>query len=319
MKKLQTMLSQLLTNKRARLSLMVLAGLIAFSVLVFANVKGAVDVTPLFAAQVQQTAMTGEWTAEINHEKPGEVQMTFHRHSKEGGFNMSGETVSLSELQGLSADAASTVKTTVNFNLVRDAGTFACEGYFRDGRGAGFWTFTPSQAFVSAMRTRGYGNLSGEDLLRAAFHNLTVKFIEELKGAGYDHLTFDELVRAAGHDVTANYIRELRSAGYDGLSMEDLIHARNHEIDSSYIKEVEAMGFGKESLEDVIHLKNHDITLEYINDLKAEGYLDITAEMAVRLKNHDIDRAFIQRVKAKGMTNITLDELIRLRNHDTVK
>ena len=319
MKKLQTALSQLLTNERAGLSLMVLAGLIAFSIIAFANVKGAVDATTVFAAQMPQTAMTGEWTAEINREKPGEIQMTFRRQSKEGGFNMSGETVLLSELQGLSADAASTVKTTVNFNLVRDAGTFSCEGYFRDGRGAGFWTFTPSQAFVSAMRARGYDNLSGEDLLRAAFHNLTIKFIEELKGAGYDHLSFDELVRAAGHDVTASYIRELRSAGYDGLAMEELIRARNHEIDSRYIREVEAMGFGKEPLEDVIRLRNHDITPEYINDLKAEGYSDITAEMAIRLKNHDIDRAFIQRVKAKGMTNVTLDELIRLRTHDTVK
>jgi uncharacterized protein (UPF0335 family) len=320
MKKLQTMLSQRLTNRRAGLSLMVLAGLIAFSIMVFANVKGAVDATSLFAVQGVQTAMTGEWTAEINRAKPGEVQLTFHRDSKEGGFNMTSETFALSELQGLAADAGgSTVKTTVNFNLVRDAGTFSCEGYFRDGRGAGFWTFTPSQAFVSAMRAHGYDNLSGEDLLRAAFHNLTVKFIEELKGVGYDHLTFDELVRAAGHDVTASYIREMRAAGYDGLAMEELIRARNHEIDSRYIKEVEAMGFGKGTLEDVIRLRNHEITPEYINDLKAEGYSEITADMAIRLKNHGIDRAFIQRVKAQGMTNVTLDELIRLRNHDTVK
>jgi len=66
MKKLQKALSQLLTNKRAGLSLMVLAGLIAFSIIVFANVKGAVDATTVFAAQMPQTAMTGEWTAEIN-------------------------------------------------------------------------------------------------------------------------------------------------------------------------------------------------------------------------------------------------------------
>lgn len=320
MKKLQKALSQLLTNKRAGLSLMVLVGLIAFSVVVFRSVKGAVDATAVFAAQGAQTAMTGEWTAEINRAKPGEAQLTFHRDSQEGGFNMTSETFALSELQGLAADAGgSSVKTTVNFNLVRDAGTFSCEGYFRDGRGAGFWTFTPSRAFLSAMRTRGYDNLSGEDLLRAAFHNLTVKFIEELKGAGYDHLSFDELVRAAGHDVTASYIREMRSAGYDGLAMEELIRARNHEIDSRYIKEVEAMGFGKETLEDIIRLRNHGITSEYINDLKAEGYSEITAEMAIRLKNHDVDRAFIQRVKAQGMINITLDELIRLRTRETIK
>lgn len=319
MKKLRTTLSRLLTNRRSRLSIMVLAGLLACSVAVLQGVKGAADVNRLLTEPAAQTPATGEWTAEFNRAKAGEVQVTFHRHSQEGGFNMTSETFALGELPGLTADAASAAKTTVTFNLVREAGTFACEGYFRDGRGAGFWTFTPSQSFIAAMRSRGYDNLTADDLLRAAFHNLTVKFIEDLKGVGYDHLTFNELIRAAGHEVTASYVRELRSAGYDGLSMEELIRARNHDIDSRYVKEVEAMGFGKEPLDAVIRLRNHEITPEYLNDLKAEGYSDISAEMAIRLKNHDVDRAFIQRVKAQGMTNVTLDQLIRLRNHDTVK
>src|SRR5690349_14955962 len=102
MKKLQTALSQLLTTRRASLSLMVLAGLIAFSAIVFVNVKGAVDATTVFAAQMPQTSLSGEWTAEIDRAKPGEVFLIFNRSPQGHGFNMSSETVSLSELQGLS-------------------------------------------------------------------------------------------------------------------------------------------------------------------------------------------------------------------------
>ena len=319
MKMLLAKANQSFTNKHLRLSLIFLVGLLAFSSLVFERVKGAADVPDLFSAQAAQSALTGEWTAEFSRTKPGEIQMNFNRRSKEGGFNMSGDTVSLSEVQGLTAEAASSAKANVNFQIAREAGTFACEGYFRDGRGAGFWTFTASPGFVSAMRGRGFLNLTDEDFLRAALHNLTTKFIEDLKAVGYDHLEFQELLRAAGHDVTADYVREMRSAGYDRLSLEELVRARNHDINSQYIKEVQSMGFDKLTLESVIRLRNHEITPEYINDLKAEGFSDIDAEMAIRLKNHDIDRAFIQRVKARGMTNVTPDELIRLRKHDIVK
>jgi hypothetical protein len=338
MKKLQTAMRQLLADKQSRLSIMFTVGLIVVSMVVIKSVKGAVDVSDAFMEPVAQntspepvaqatspqnapaqSSISGEWTAEFDHLKPGQVQMTFQRRSGEGGFNMSSDSVSLSELQGLTADAASSAKAVVNFSVVREAGTFACEGYFRDGKGAGFWTFKANPTFVSAMRGRGYTSLTDEDLLRAAFHNLTTKFIEDLKSVGYDRLSFEELVRGAGHDVTASYIREMRSAGYDNLSMEELIRARNHEIDGQYVREVQAMGFDKEPLEAVIRLRNHEITPEFINDLKAEGYSGVSAEMAIRLKNHDVDRAFIQRVKAQGMTNVTLDELIRLRNHGTVK
>jgi len=332
MKEFQTAIRQSLTSRQSRIAVMFLAGLLVFSTLLFERVKGAADVTdtftgpaapPVQAARPEQpvapSAITGTWTAELNRNKPGEIQMTFDRHSAQGGFNMSSDTMPLSELQGLSPEVASGGRTNVNFQLVREAGTFACEGYFRDGKGAGFWTFTPSQSFVAAMRGRGYTGLTDEDLYRAAMHNLTTKLIEDLKAAGYDHLEFEELVRAAGHEVTARYIRELRTAGYDHLSMEDLIRARNHEIDSQYIKEVRAMGFDNQTLEEIIRLRNHEITPEYINDLKAEGYSDLSVEVAIRFKNHDIDRAFIQRARAQGLTNLTPDQLIRLSTHGTVK
>ena len=331
MYKFQTAIRSSLTSKQVRLAVLFLVGLLAFSALLFERVKGAAEVADTFTAQaahseqaarseqVAPSGITGTWTAELNRSKPGEIEMTFERRSGEGGFNMSSDRIALSELQGFSPEVASSGRANVNFQIVREAGTFACEGYFRDGKGAGFWTFTGSQSFVTAMRGRGYTGLTAEDLFRAAMHNLTTKYIEDLKAAGYDHLEFEELVRAAGHDVTPAYIREMRLAGYDHLTLEELIRARNHEIDSQYIKQVQAMGFDKESLEGVIRLRNHEITPEYINDLKAEGYTDISADVVIRLKNHDIDRAFIQRVKASGMTNLTPDQLIRIRNGDKEK
>src|SRR4028119_1016527 len=303
MKKFQTATNHFLTNRQTRISSLAFAALLIFSAVACAHTNSAGKVNGLFAAQAQNT-LTGQWTAELNRSKPGEIQVTYHRRSEGGGSSMWGKTVPLVELQGLTADAASAAKANVNFNVVREAGTFACEGYFREGKGGGFWTFTPSQSFVSAMRERGYGNLSGEDLLRAAFHKVSVRLIEDLRSVGYDRLEFKQLLRASSHGVTTDFIREMQSAGYQGLAMEELVRARNHNIDGRYVKEVRAMGFDKQPLEKLIRLRNHKITQDFINRMRAAGFEGLSIEQLIRLRNHNITPEFVNAVKAEGYSDI---------------
>lgn len=348
MKKFETTARRFLTERQSRITFMFLTGLLVFAALILSasSVSKADNRTP--SASAALTALTGQWTAHFDANKPGVIKLMFSRQSEKGGSYMTSDNISLGELQGFPSDVTSSAKRNINFRIVREAGTFDCEGYFGAGRGAGFWTLTPSQSFVSMMRGRGYDNLTEEDLLRAALHNLTTKFIEDLKSVGYDRLEFRHLLRAASHEITLAYIREMQAAGYQGLTMEQLIRARNHDIDSQYVKEVQAMGFDKQpleslirlrnheitqefinrmrsagfdnlSIEELVRLKNHEITPEFVNGLKAEGYADISVSAAVRLKNHGIDREFVRRAKARGFTNITLDQLIRLRSHDILK
>jgi hypothetical protein len=348
MKGFQTMARRVFSTQPSRTALMFLAGLLVFSVLALSAVSASRANQRALSFVPAQTALTGQWLAEFDASRPAFIKMMFTRQSEEGGSYMTSDNISRDELQGFPSDANSSSRINVNFRIVREAGTFNCEGYFGAGKGAGFWTLVPSQSFVAAMRGRGYNNLTEEDLLRAALHNLTTKFIEDLKTVGYDRLEFRQLLRAVTHDVTSAYVREMQAAGYQGLSMEELVRARNHDIDSQYVKEVQAMGFDKQpletlirlrnheitqgfinqmhtagfdslSIEELIRLKNHEITPEFVNGLKAEGFADISVATAVRLKNHDIDREFIRRAKARGFTNITLDQLIRLRSHDILK
>jgi uncharacterized protein (UPF0335 family) len=348
MKGFKTTAGRFMTKRGIRIQVMFLTGLLATSLLIL-SARSAVEVNdPTLSVASAPTGLTGQWIAHLEPNQPGLMKLMFSRQSEKGGSYTTTDKIPRNELQGLPADITTAAKTNVNFRIVREAGTFDCEGYFAAGKGAGFWTLTPSQSFISAMRSRGYDNLTEEDLLRAALHNLTTKYIEDLKSGGHDRLVFQQLLRAASHEITLDYIREMQGAGYQGLSMEQLIRARNHEIDGQYIKEVQAMGFDKQPLEalirlrnheitrefiaqmhtagfdnltieELIRLKNHEITPEYINGLKAEGFSDISLTTAIQLKNHEIDQDFIRRVKAKGFSNVTLEELIKLRSHDIIK
>jgi uncharacterized protein (UPF0335 family) len=349
MKSLKTTARRFLTTQESRLPFMFMMGLLAFSALILsAGSASTKDHRALSASAAQTAALTGQWVAQFDANKPAVIKLMFTRRSDKGDSFMTTDDVSREELQGFPSEANSAAKTNVNFRIVREAGTFDCEGYFGAGKGAGFWTLTPSRSFITAMRGRGYDNLTEEDLLRAALSNLTTRFIEDLKAVGYDRLEFRQLLRAASHEITPAYIREMQAAGYQSLSMEQLIRARHHDIDGQYIKEVQAMGFDKQpleslirlrsheitqgfinqmrsagfdnlSIEELVRLKNHEVTPEFVNGLKAEGYADISVASIVRLKNHGVDQDFIRRAKARGFNNITLDQLIRLRSHDIIK
>lgn len=261
-------------------------------------------------------AINGEWTAHLSNKDGSRIQLNFTRRTEKGGYNQMGNSMKLADLQGLPAEIASANRTDVSFKLSREAGTISLDGYFQGGRGAGLWSFTPNSGFASAMASRGFANLSEEDLLRATFHNLTVKYADEIKGAGYEQLTFAQLSRAAAHDISTDYIRDLRGSGFENLTLENVIRASNHDISSAYVKEVAAMGFGSQPLEKVIRLKNHDISPEFINAMKAAGFENLTLDEVVRLKNHDVTPEFVNQVKGEGFSSITTATIIRLKNHD---
>jgi hypothetical protein len=297
--------------------------------------------------QAAQQAITGEWLADFSRQNADEVQFTILRRTARGGNHTSSDGFRLSEFQGLTREQTSGARTEVRFRLVREAGTFECEGSFREGKGAGHWTLTPNQSFISAMRSRGYDDLTEDDLFSAALFDINIKSIEELKSAGYDRLSFKELVEASIFKVTGEFIREMKSAGYDNLTLKELVEARIFKIDSQYVKEVQAMGFERQplkglvemrifkitpefireiratgfenlSLKQLVEFSIHKVTPEFVNGLRAEGFTSISPREAVEMKIHGVDADFIRRVKAKGFANVTIRQLVDLRIHDIV-
>src|SRR4030095_16750628 len=82
-----------------------------------------------------QGTMTGEWILEM---RPGTdfVYFSIHPRGEQGGEFLSSSVILADSIKGLSAAQAAGTGSPVSFQVVRDAGTLNCEGWFKQGKGS---------------------------------------------------------------------------------------------------------------------------------------------------------------------------------------
>ena len=160
--------------------------------------------------------ITGTWKGEFKGEN--EVQLNLQMKSQSG---WTGQSLPLSALRGLTSQQA-TNGARIHFDLVRDAGAVAFEGAFKDGKGSGAFTFTPSAAFVDDMAALGFRNLSPEQLLTMEMVDVSRGYAREMKALGYDRLSTKQLISMRIFQVTPDFVNAFRSLGYDRLQPDQL-------------------------------------------------------------------------------------------------
>lgn len=103
--------TQLLINKKhSRISLLFIAGLIIFTAFMIASSTVTVNA---------QKALKGEWSAQINSEKPNMLFIMFTRRPNITSINQTSRYITLNEVQGLTAQTISSDSPSVNFTLAR--------------------------------------------------------------------------------------------------------------------------------------------------------------------------------------------------------
>jgi hypothetical protein len=258
--------------------------------------------------RTQRAPITGEWRIEFTKKDPDEVQLTMSR----GKSQSWGHAIKISEVQGLSRNYATT-NADVTLRIVRDGGTFDLTGSFRDGKGAGSFTLTPNESFFSSLASRGYTNLSDENVFSAAMSGLKISSIDELKAAGYDRLTFNNLIESTIFKIDPVMIADLRSAGFEQLPFNKLVEASIFKVDANYVREVQNLGFGKMPFQKLIEMRVHQITPEYISQIRQMGFNDLTLDRLVEMKIFNVTTEFVSEVRSAGFTSITPQQLVNLR------
>jgi hypothetical protein len=295
---------------------------------------------------VSEEAISGEWIIES---KPASdsLFLTVQRGGDGNGrhfHSTSSFDIKQDSLKGLSAATMQSNGSPVQFQIVRDAGTFNCEGWFKNGNGSGHFTFAPSQAFASQMEGLGYGHLTDEQLFSLAvidvhlafirelsalgydhlsldnliamrIHGAGPQFINEVKAAGYDHLPVDELIAMRIHGVTPDYIREVKSLGYDRPQIDQLVAMRIHGVSPDFIRSLGEFGYERPPIDELIAMRIHGVSTDFIKEIKAQGYDRVPIDQLVAMRIHGVSAAYIEKMKARGFNDLTIDKLIELRIH----
>ena len=100
----------------------------------------------------------------------------------------------------------------IEFKIVRDAGTFTCQGRGGQGRAAGTFDFAPSSAFPAAMAQRGLERPSAEQQFQLALYDIGYVFVNEIKAQGYRPPSMDDLIEAGQHGVDLEFVKGLSTS-----------------------------------------------------------------------------------------------------------
>jgi hypothetical protein len=267
------------------------AGRIVVGLGVLVVVGTVVAAASFRVGEAQGGALRGVWTAQPSRWKTTDggtatiVQLSLRRTGSGHDWNSS-FPVALADLRGLTAEQTRGAKTDVHFEVVRDAGTIACEGRFDDGSGAGHFTFVANPEYLQDMRKQGYGAMDEEKVFSLAIHDVSRGFIRDLAALGYTRLDLDALVNLRIHGASPDFIRELKALGYERPGVDELVNLRIHGASPAYIRELKGLGYERLAVDELVNLRIHGVTPEFIRRVNGSKSAAASVDQLVNMKIH---------------------------------
>jgi beta-lactamase regulating signal transducer with metallopeptidase domain len=256
-----------------------------------------------------QDLLPGTW--EI---RPTDTENLVNLRMTEGRSSW-GSTVPLQQFEGLTTAALSGGGEVVRFQLRRDAGTFTFEGVFRNGAGAGTFTFDANPAFRTELTKRGFAAPTALEQYRLARNDVGYAFIDELTKQGYAKPDTAGLVRAGDHGVNTTYVREMGAEGYRLGTLEPLITLRDHGVTPAYIRGLAELGYKAVPADDLRKARDHGVTPDYVRGLRDSGYSGLPLAQLISARDHGVDPAFVQGLAEAGHRNLAIEHAIKVRDH----
>jgi len=253
----------------------------------------------------------GNWTISSSSE-PGQVHFGLI-YRRDGGHSQSEMDWPVAELKGL--DLTTSAKHDVKFSITRDAGRIDCEGYVRDGEGAGLFHFTPDAQFPKTISGLGFSGINDEMQFAMAVHDVSLDFAKAISAEKLKSLTTDKLLAFRIHGVTPQFIREIRAAGLTAGDSDRLIAFRIHGVTPEMVDEIRKSGV-KVREDELIAFRIHGVTPAFIASVEKLGYKGLEPDQLVAMRIHGVTPEYITGMKARGLKNLTIDQLVNLRIHD---
>jgi hypothetical protein len=272
----------------------------------------------LIAFAQESAPITGQWMID-GIGVPDQLQLTLHRSMGKSGSSTNFSSYPVNGFLGLTrAQMDSPEGVMVRFQMVRDAGTLACEGYFKRGNGAGTFTFSSDPGFIAEMRKLRYAGLDPEMLFSMAAHDVSLEYVRSLRSLKAAPTSADDLISMRIHGVSIEYIQELQSLGYRNLKADELVTMRIHGVTTEFVRDLSQLGYGLVPADELVTMRIHGASTSFIKELKSLGYDHPTIDQLVTMRIHGVSPDFIHRLQERGMKNLTIDQMVNLRIHGIV-
>jgi hypothetical protein len=280
----------------------------------------------------------GSWTLRKSSE-PGKVEFSLIQHHHRGTSSHESDW-STGVFVGVNFSKPG--RQDVHFTISRDAGKIECEGFLKDGEGAGIFHFQPDPNYPPQMRSIGFAvdddkqfamavqdvslefarqmknerldDLDAEKLIAFRIFNVNATFVDEIRATGLKISDSDKLVAFRIHGVVPQMIRSLHDAGYSP-DEDTLIAMRIHGATPEWVEELKKRGYDHVDLKQLIAFRIHGVSPEFIDRLQSLGYRHPDPEQLVAMRIHDVTPEYISNLRTRGMQNLTIDQLVSMRIH----
>jgi hypothetical protein len=224
-------------------------------------------------------------------------------HSWSSGF-----TVDKSELNPFPGSG------TVEFKLVREAGTISFKGQFDGQEGFGHFHFVPDPTFYSALKQLGVEDL--EDRRQFSYFTVNIKkdYVDMIVHNGYPHISSRDLISFAAMHIDKEFIQYWHGSGLtDADEPRNLISLKALHIDRSYVDELKAEGYDHLDMRELQSMRAQHIDRAYIHSLgRGKGEDIIPVRDLVTYKALHIDSAYLDGLRKVGYDNLSRNEISSL-------
>ena len=290
------------------------------------------------SAKGANSPRSGDWTVSKSDEA-GKVEFSLIER-RQGRHSSHESDWPVNAFQGV--DFSKPGRQDVHFTIIRDAGKIDCEGYLKDGEGAGIFHFEPNPDYARQMQALGFpideekqysmavqdvnmefarqmkgehlNDLDTDKLIAFRIFNVNSAFIADLRAAGLNISDSDKLVAFRIHGVTPQMVRTLREAGYSP-DEDKLIAMRIHGATPEWVEELKKRGYDHVELEKLIAFRIHGVSPEFIGKLQGLGYQHPEPDELIAMRIHNVTPEYIASMRSRGMQHLTIDELVSMRIH----
>jgi len=262
------------------------------------------------AADMKDAVRSGSWAVSKSDE-PGKVEFALMEHRHDGMSNHQSEWP-MNAFPGV--DFSKSGRQDVQFTIVRDAGKLECEGYLKDGEGAGVFHFQPDANFPREMHSLGF-DVDEEKQYAMTVQDVSLAFAREMKSEHLTGLDADKLIAFRIFGVDKAFIEALRAEGLKISDADKLIAFRIHGVSPTMVRSLHQSGYSPDE-DTLVAMRIHGATPEWIAELKKRGYDHVDLQKLIAFRIHGVSPEFIQKVQDLGYQHPDPDELVAMRIHN---